>query len=96
MKRELEQKLEDRCVAKVEARGGQALKLVLLGLMGFPDRTLLMPGGRIAFCEFKRAIVGRASRQQGFWRDVLVGLGFTVRFVDSDVEFDEILKGLDR
>lgn len=92
MKRELESALESRCVAKVEALGGQALKLVLLGLMGFPDRTLLLPGGRVLFVEFKRAVVGRASRQQNYWRDILVRLGFVVEFVDSDAEFDRILE----
>lgn len=43
-KRELEAALENRCVAKVEAAGGMALKLVIPGVRGFPDRTILAPG----------------------------------------------------
>jgi hypothetical protein len=41
-KRELESALELRCVAKVEAIGGKALKLRLEGVRGFPDRTVLL------------------------------------------------------
>jgi hypothetical protein len=41
---ELEEKLEQRCVDKVEAAGGLALKLSIPGVRGFPDRTILAPG----------------------------------------------------
>ena len=41
-KLELEAALEDRCVAKVEARGGLALKLAPTGTRGFPDRTIFL------------------------------------------------------
>lgn len=92
MRREREKPLEDRCVAKIEARGWQALKLIILGKMGFPDRTILRAGGRIAFLEFKRPVVGRASRQQGYWRDILIGLGFEIHFVDTDADFDRIME----
>lgn len=92
MKREREKLLEDRCVAKVEARGGVALKLVLLGLMGFPDRSCLLPGGKIFFVETKRAAVGRVSRQQSFWALTLTRLGFKVYTVDTDADFDAALK----
>lgn len=40
---EKETALEARCVQKVEAVGGMALKLVIPGVRGFPDRTCLMP-----------------------------------------------------
>lgn len=79
-------------MAKVEARGGVALKLVLLGLMGFPDRTIMLPGGKVFWCEFKRAAVGRVSRQQSFWTMTLTGLGFRVYVVDTDLDFDKALK----
>lgn len=92
MKRELETKLEDRCVAKVEARGGLALKLVLLGLMGWPDRTVLLPGGKVFFVEMKRKVTGRVSRQQNFWRDAVIALGFRVYVIDNDADFDRVLE----
>ncbi len=47
---ELERALEDRCVAKIEARGGLALKLVILGVRGFLDRTMVLPGRVIFWC----------------------------------------------
>lgn len=43
MKRELEAALETRCVERIEALGGLALKLVIPGVRGFPDRTVLLP-----------------------------------------------------
>lgn len=92
MRLERENKLEDRSVAKVEAAGGVALKLVILGVRGWPDRTVLLPGGRLFFCEMKRRKVGVVSAQQSKWGRVLRGLGFAVYVVDSDEEFDAILK----
>lgn len=94
MKRERETKLEERCVARVEAAGGVALKLVLLGLRGFPDRTCLLRG-RVAFVELKRTD-GRGvyARQQAHWRDVLTRLGFAVFVVSSDEEFSAVMEYL--
>ncbi len=92
-KRELETKLELRCVAKVEALGGQALKLVLLGLKGWPDRTCILPGGRIFFIEVKRTSRNHGvSRQQNYWRDIVVPLGFRWYKIDNDADFDAALK----
>lgn len=94
VRRERETKFEDRCVARVEAEGGKAFKLVLLGLKGFPDRTCCLRG-RIAFCEMKRTDgSGVYARQQAHWRRVLTGLGFTVFVVESDAEFDAVMEFL--
>lgn len=95
-RKERENAFEARCVTRVEAAGGAALKLVLLGLRGFPDRTCMLRG-RIAFCELKRTD-GRGvyARQQAHWRDVLTRLGFTVFVVESDEEFDAVMEFLTR
>lgn len=92
MKPELEAKLEDRCVAKAEARDGVALKLLLRGLRGFPDRTVMLPGRIIFFCEFKRQKLGRFSVQQATWRRILTILGFGVYTIDTDAQFDAALE----
>lgn len=93
-RRERENTFENRCVARVEAAGGAALKLVLLGLRGWPDRTVLLRG-RIAFCEMKRTDgTGVYARQQAYWRGVLEGLGFAVFVVESDAEFDAVMEYL--
>ena len=89
---ELEKALEARCVAKIEARGGLALKLVILGMMGWPDRTILLPGRIVFFCEFKRRKVGKFSAQQGTWRQKIVFLGFGYYTVDTDAQFDTALE----
>lgn len=91
MKRELERSLEDRCVARIEALGGRALKLVIPGVRGFPDRTILMPGHRIWFAEFKRLKTGRVSAQQVRWSEVLGNLGFRVDFIDNAAAFEAAL-----
>lgn len=92
MAAELERALEDRCVARIEALGGMALKLSVPGVRGFPDRTILMPGGRIWFAEFKRLKTGRASSQQHRWRVLLHQLGFGVYFIDTDEQFEDALR----
>lgn len=94
---ELEAALENRCVAKVEAAGGMALKLSIPGVRGFPDRTLLLPEtgtgpAHVAFMEFKRLKTGKVSSQQHRWRVLLHGMGFSVYFIDDDAGFDEAMK----
>lgn len=89
-KPELESALETRCVAKVEARGGLALKLRPPTGRGFPDRTCLV-AGKIFFLETKRAKVGVIAAQQLAWRRVLTLAGFGVYFCDNDAAFDAAL-----
>lgn len=90
-KLELEAALEARCVAKIDAAGGVALKLSIPGVRGFLDRTVLMPERIIFFCEFKRLKYGRISAQQRTWRRILTLLGFNVYFIDTDAAFDAAL-----
>lgn len=93
-RKERENTFETRCVARLEAEDGLALKLVLLGLRGFMDRTC-MRRGRVCFVEFKRTDgSGVYARQQAYWRGVLEGLGFAVFVVESDAEFDAVMEYL--
>lgn len=91
MKRELEVALEDRCVARIEALGGMALKLSPAGLRGFPDRLVLLPGCRTWCAEFKRLKTGRVSAQQEEWARRLERVHVPVHFVDTDAQFEEAL-----
>ncbi len=94
MRRERENTFELRCVARLEAEGGAALKLVLSGLRGWPDRTCLLRG-RVCFVEMKRTDgSGVYARQQAHWRRVLEGLGFKVFVVETDTEFSAVLEYL--
>ncbi len=99
LRRELESALEQRCVQRIEDLGGQALKLVIPGVRGFPDRTVLTHGvpnlgipGHVFFAEFKRLKSGRVSAQQERWHKILTGLGFGVYFIETDAEFEAALQ----
>ncbi len=37
-----------------DSKGCRALKLIFLNKKGFPDRTVICPGGNVFFIEFKR------------------------------------------
>ena len=74
--------IEKEFVDYVYLRGGLALKLLIAGKRGFPDRTCLLPGGRVIFIEFKKP-GGRLSFHQKMWISKLKGLGFTVTSTDD-------------
>lgn len=73
----LEKEIEKKLVDLVKKYGGRCEKLVNVGFAGFPDRSLLFPGGKIIFVETKRPRGGRYSALQDKWRDWLVALGFS-------------------
>lgn len=89
----LESTVEQRAREKVEASGGLLLKLTCL--RGIPDRLLVVPGGRVAFLEYKRP--GEDPRKlQKYWQRQLKALGFhaeTVYTVERTLEIFEELKG---
>ena len=85
---QLEIQLEHRCVTRIYGLGGMALKLELSGMRGFPDRTILMPGAKVWFAEFKRIKSGRISTQQVVWQDRLLSLGFGFYFINTDEQFE--------
>jgi hypothetical protein len=89
-KTELERAIEERCVAKIEARGGLALKLRPPTGRGFPDRLIFL-NGRCWAVEFKRPKLGVVAKQQTTWRRMLTLAGFGVYFCDSDELFDAAL-----
>ena len=77
-----EKMIEQKLCAAVRKSGGIAMKLVSPGLAGVPDRLLLFPGGKIAFCEVKAP--GQKPRPLQEHRIAqLRALGFKVYVVDS-------------
>ena len=88
---ELERALEDRCVSKIEARGGLCLKLRPPTGRGFPDRVVMI-SGRCFFVEFKRPNLGVIAKQQTAWRVMLTLAGFGVYTCDTDAQFDAALE----
>lgn len=89
---EKESSLEERCVQRVEQLGGLALKLQIPGVRGFPDRTILMPGAKVWFAEFKRIRSGRVSSQQFRWIARLNRVGFGAYVIDSEDDFENALR----
>lgn len=88
-----EQKIESYLIQKVRTLGGNAYKLVLFNAMGFPDRTVVLPGGKIGFIELK-APGKRPSCLQDAWLHKLVQLGFIARWADSKQKIDEVLNDI--
>lgn len=91
---ELEAGIERRIVRYVEALGGYALKLVILNVIGFPDRTILLPGGRILFVEIKRTKMSKTYHMQKIWKKRLNRLGFVCEFVQSVEEVEQLIESL--
>lgn len=76
-----EKSIENKLVEEVKKVDGMAPKFNSMGLVGVPDRIVLLPGGKMAFVELKangkkmRAIQIRRKRQ-------LESLGFKVYLID--------------
>ncbi len=82
--------VEQKLNQAVRDAGGLALKFVSPGMAGVPDRLLLFPGGRAAFCEVKAP--GEKPRPlQVFRMEQLGMLGFRVDVVDSEEKIGEML-----
>ena len=86
-----EKQIEQKLCAAVKKSGGIAMKLVSPGLAGVPDRLLLFPGSRIAFCELKAP--GRKPRPLQVHRiEQLRRLGFRVFVVDDEEKIGEMFR----
>ena len=85
-----EKTLERRIIKAVRASGGLALKFVSPGMDGVPDRLVLLPGGKIAFCEVKAP--GEKPRPLQVHRmEQLRRMGFRVYVADSEEKIGEML-----
>ena len=83
-----ESDIEARLVNGVEKLGGLCPKF---GMDGWPDRIVILPGGRLCFVELKRPD-GEASKLQQ-WRAVLLRrLGQVVHFPRCVEDVDELLR----
>lgn len=60
----------------VAKHGGMCLKWVCPGWTGVPDRIILLPDGKVIFCELKRPKGGRLSPMQKWWAKKLIDMGF--------------------
>lgn len=86
-----EKLLERTLHRKIQATGGLCLKLLSPFVTGFPDRTILLSGGRIYFAEIKTT-GKKLSPRQVLMKALLEKLGFTVFVIDSDDSLNHCLK----
>lgn len=74
--------LEKAFVKHAMSQSCYCLKVALISGRGFPDRTILCPGGKIFFIEFKTPW-GKLSRNQILWKTRLTNLGFNCHVIDD-------------
>jgi len=86
-----ESKIEKRLKKEVEKIGGKALKFVSPGLIGVPDRIVLLPHGKMIFVELK-APGKKLEVIQDFRAKQLRKLGFNVKCIDSIEGIMELIK----
>jgi hypothetical protein len=89
-----EASIEGYLRARVSDVGGLCVKMNPAGLVGIPDRLVVLPGGRVAFVEVKKPRGGVVGKAQFVWRDRLLGLGVVHRFVFTREDVDELMEVL--
>lgn len=64
---ELESDIEDYLKVTVKRAGGYCFKLPPASFVGLPDRLVLLPGGKVGFCELKRDRTKEPRPNQALW-----------------------------
>ncbi len=83
--------VERKLIRAVREAGGLALKFVSPGLAGVPDRLVLLPGGRVAFCEVKAP--GEKPRPlQEYRMEQIRKMGFQVYVIDGVEQIHEMIQ----
>lgn len=87
----LEKEVEGYLRRRVEQLGGRCVKFLPDYNRGWPDRLVLLPGGRMAWVELKRPRGGRVSAAQRVAHEELRRLGQQVFLVLSVGEAEAVL-----
>ena len=87
-----ENAIEQYLVQEVKKRKGLCIKL--LGVVGIPDRMILLPIRIILFVETK-VPKGKLSPLQRWWERTLKALGFDYLVIRSKEEVDQLLAQYD-
>lgn len=88
-----ESKLERQCRVLAELRNGRLLKWISPGVIGVPDRILLLPTAEPVFVEFKRE-GGKRTPRQISWGDWLEDNRFQYRLIERYHEFELLIEEL--
>ena len=86
-----ESAVETELVRRVRAIGGRAEKVTVMGTRGFFDRLVILPGGRVIFCECKRPRGGRMSAHQIERVRIYRSLGVVVAIITDSADIDQLL-----
>ena len=85
-----EREIEEKLRLESQKRGGLAMKFVSPGLVGMPDRIVILPQGKIGFVELKAP--GEKPRKIQVRRmEQLRKLGFPVYVLDDKEKIGEVL-----
>ena len=87
-----ENSVEQELVKRVRALGGRCEKMALQGRRGFPDRLVILPGGRVHLVETKRPVGGRLSPHQISLHAIYKALGVAVVICRNSADIDDLLK----
>jgi len=97
-----ESAIETELVRRIEALGGVAEKVTVLGRRGFFDRLVVLPGNNVWFVELKRPKGGRLSPHQRVRHKIYLGLQANIAIVRNMADIDRLIvraslrKNLDR
>lgn len=89
----LEADVEDSLTEGVVLLGGLAFKFKPFGIIGVPDRIVLLPGGRLIFVELKQPD-GRVFAWQTRMHKTLRDLGFRVEVLWTIEQVNRFLLSL--
>lgn len=87
-----ESKVERELRDRIEANGGECIKVTVIGRRGFFDRLVTLPGGRVILVEVKRPKGGRVAPHQMLWHERFAELGVAVAIVKRSADIDALLK----
>jgi len=83
--------VESELVRRVEAAGGMAEKVTVIGRRGFFDRLVVLPGGVVVFCEVKRPRGGVFSMHQIQRHKAYRSLGAVCCIIRNSADIDRLL-----
>ena len=90
----IEKDIEAYLCDQVQRLGGVAEKVVSLNGRGFFDRLVVLPGGRVIFCEVKKPRGSRLAPHQFLRANTYRALGVEVALVKSKAAVDALLTRL--
>lgn len=90
-KQVLEVNIEDAFVKYAKRKKCLATKLIFLNKRGWPDRTVLCPGGIVFFIEFKKSNKEKLSATQIPIKRLIEGFGFKYFVCNTPGQAEKLL-----